>query len=81
MGLVPLSWQELRAFRLETELYITLWERETLKKMSEAYCSEYALASNPNRPAPYSAEKEEDEIDHVAEALRMMEIIRNMRKG
>lgn len=80
MGLVALDWQELRAFRLENELDLTIWERQTLKRMSEAYSSEYSLASNPNRPAPHTVEKEPEEIDHIAQALKMMEVVRSMRK-
>lgn len=53
MGLCPLSWQELRAFRLENKLDITAWEIELIKKMSDAYCAEYSRASEPTRQAPY----------------------------
>lgn len=73
MGLVPLDWKELRAFRKENKLDLTLWERELLKKMSEAYCGEYSRASDPHRPCPYVVEKEEDEIDHIATAMRFRE--------
>lgn len=73
MGLAPLSWQELKAFREENELDITLWERELLKKMSEAYCAEYSRASDPHRPSPYTPDVVDEEIDHIGNALRMME--------
>lgn len=81
MGLVPLSWQELKAFREENELDITLFERELLKKMSEAYCAEYHAASDPRRPAPYTPEVEEDEIDHIGRALGFMEQLKLLRQN
>lgn len=79
MGLAPLSWQELKAFREENELDITLWERELLKKMSEAYCAEYSRASDPKRPAPYKPEVEEDEVDHIGKAMHFMEQMKLLR--
>lgn len=79
MGLIPLTWQEIQAFIEVNELDLTLWERELLKKMSEAYCAEYSRASDPQRPAPYVAEKEEDEIDHIALALRFREQMQLLR--
>lgn len=80
MGLVPLSWQEIRAFRQENNLNITLFERELLKKMSEAYCAESARATDPKRPAPYAPEVEEDEVDHIGTAIRMREQMQLLRK-
>lgn len=80
MGLVPLDWVDLRAFRKENKLNLTLWEREMLRKMSEAYCSEYHAASDPKRPAPYKPDLEEEEIDHVGRALGFMEQLRLLQK-
>jgi len=80
MGLVPLTWTELRAFREENELDITLWERELLKKMSEAYCAEYSRAGDPKRPAPYTPEVEENEVDKIGKAIGFMEQMRLLRQ-
>lgn len=81
MGLVPLSWQEIKAFREENELEITLWERELLKKMSEAYCTEYSRASDPKRPAPYAPEQDPEEVDGIAVAMRIREQMQFFKKG
>lgn len=84
MGLIPLDWEKLRAWRLENKLELSIWEKETIIKMSEAYCAEYSRATDPQRPAPYSPEKEEDEIDEEAElrkALQWMKTIRSMGKN
>jgi hypothetical protein len=80
MGLTSLSWAEIKAWREENELDVTLFERDLLKKMSEAYCAEYVKASDPKRPAPYTPEIKEDEIDHVGKAMQMLEQMRLLRK-
>jgi hypothetical protein len=80
MGLHGLTWQEIRAFREENELDMTLYEREILKKMSDAYCSEYVKASDPKRPAPYTPEVEENEVDQIALGLQFIEQLKLLRQ-
>jgi hypothetical protein len=80
MGLTPLSWLEIKAFIDVNEIDITLWERELLKRMSEAYCAEYSRASDPKRPAPYTPEVEENEVDHVGKAIGFMEQMKLLRQ-
>lgn len=82
-GLVPLTWQEIDAWIRVNQLDLTLWEIETIRKMSEAYCAEYSRATDPQRPAPYSIVKEEDEIDEEVEmrkALSWRSMIRAQSK-
>lgn len=81
-GLVPLTWTEIKNFREENDLDMMVWEREILKKMSEAYCGEYARASDPKRPNPYSPVKEEQEEDeaNLAKALQFRQILKGFRK-
>lgn len=82
-GLVPLTWQEIDAWIRVNRLELTLWEIETISKMSSAYCSEYSKSTDPQRPAPYSIVKEEDEIDEEAEmrkALSWRSMIRAQSK-
>jgi hypothetical protein len=81
MGLAPLSWQELQAFRTENKLELTLWERQTLKKMSEAYCAEASRATDPKRPAPYAPQKEDEEVDKIALAIKMRDALNAFRKA
>jgi len=81
MGLVPLSWQELRAFRLENKLDLLLWEREALQRMSASYCREYALSSDPQRPAPYVPQNQQDEEEaNIKAAMRMLQMTQRFRK-
>jgi hypothetical protein len=81
MGLVALSWQEIRAWRLENRYHLTLWEIETLKQMSDAYASEYSRASDPLRKAPYQVEDEEIIAQkNIAQALSWRDAIRRNGK-
>ena len=82
-GLIPLTWQEIDAWIRVNKLDLTLWEIETIKKMSESYCAEYSRASDPQRPAPYSPEKDADEIDpeeELRKARAYMKLIRSRGK-
>lgn len=80
MGIVPITWVELKAFIDVKELDLTLWERGMLKKMSEAYCNEYAQASSPMRPAPYKVVKEAEEEDGVAIGMQIAAALAAFRK-
>jgi hypothetical protein len=79
MGLAPLSWQEIKAFIEVNDLDLMLFEKELLKKMSEAYCAESHRATDPHRPAPYVEKKDEDEVDRIAQALQIRKQMRLLR--
>jgi len=68
MGLVPLSWQEIEAWARCSGLEdsITPWELQVVRRLSEAYTSEYSKASDPKRRPPYSKQVSVDEIDRDA---------------
>jgi hypothetical protein len=78
-GLAPLSWQEIQAFRTENDLDLTLWERQLLKRMSEAYCAEASKATDPYRPAPYAPQKVDEDVDKIALALKMRDALNAFR--
>lgn len=65
MGLVPLSWQEIEAWVRCTgiEEMVTPWELETVRRMSEAYASEYSQAYDPKRKQPYQPVVDMNEVD------------------
>lgn len=79
-GLVPLSYQEIKAYDELTDAELLTWEVRILKKMSDAYCSEYSRASDPNRPAPYRKEVNPEEVDQVAKAIRIKQGMSGFRK-
>lgn len=69
-GVVPLSWQEIRAWRLENELELTSFELNSIRRMSCEYCSEY-IKDDPERLAPLPID--EDDFDRVAQGEAMKE--------
>lgn len=73
MGLTPLNWQEIESWINVNNLELSLWEIETIKKMSEAYCAEYSRASDPMRQAPYQIEQKIEEVEDDEEKLAMLE--------
>jgi hypothetical protein len=84
MGISPLTWVEIESYIRVNELEVLLWEKELLKKMSEAYCAESHKATDPKRPAPYKEEKDEEEIDKMAASVKMweqMQLLRGNRNG
>lgn len=79
MGIIPLSWQEIRAWRQENELELENFELNMIRLLSVEYCGEYHAASAKNRPAPYSIE--EDEIDREAVSNRIGSVLRSLIKN
>lgn len=79
-GLVPLTWQELQAYTELNDLDLCSWELKIIKRMSEAYCTEYAKASSPNHPAPYVKHVEPEEVDQIAKAQRIKQGLSAFRK-
>jgi hypothetical protein len=63
MGPVPLSWQEIESWMRCTETQITVWERLTIKGMSEDYVGEYLAARKKDRPAPYTYVDPDEELE------------------
>jgi hypothetical protein len=56
MGAQPVTWLEIDAWLRATQLDIPIWERLTLKEMSEVYASELSKASAKDAAAPYVPE-------------------------
>ena len=59
MGPVPISWQEIHAWRSSVQRSLSLWEVMTVKGLSDEYVSELVQATAKDRPAPYSKEDTE----------------------
>ena len=60
MGVTSLSWSEIESWLRVTQLNLSVWERITIKSMSEVYAGELSTATKKDSPAPYT---------HVDEAL------------
>jgi len=54
MGVISLSWSEIKSWLQVTQLNLSVWERMTIKSMSEAYASELSVASKKDSVAPYT---------------------------
>lgn len=73
MGLSPLSWTEIKNWIDAVELDLSTWELLTIKFLSSEYCSEYGLASDKNRAAPF---EEIEDIDREALGSKFKNILR-----
>ena len=60
MGATALSWSEIESWLRVTQLSLSVWEKLTIKSMSEVYAGELSTATKKDSPAPYT---------HVDEAL------------
>lgn len=60
MGVNSLPWTEIESWLRVTQLQLTVWERLTIKSMSEMYAGALASSTKRDCPAPYT---------HVDEAL------------
>ena len=79
MGIAPLSWQEIRAWRLENELSLATYEINLIRQMSVEYVGEYHSASAKDRPAPYQEFKEE-EFDRAAVGNKIFNVLSSFKK-
>lgn len=77
MGITPLSWQEIRAWRLENELSVSLWEVQAIRMLSSEYCAEYYAASDVNRQPPYQDMLDED-FDRTAVSNKIENFFANL---
>ena len=60
MGVNSLPWSEIESWLRVTQLKLSVWERMTIKHMSEVYAAELNSSTKKDCPAPYT---------HVDEAL------------
>lgn len=77
MSMAPLTWTELRNFRLESKMIIHSWEMDIIKRLSEEFCSEYTKGSNPQQPAPYVKVVENTEEEKIAKAITMLDMLKS----
>lgn len=74
-GITSLSWQEILAWKSAREYYIPSWQILIIKKMSEAYCSQFYKSDDPRCKAPFITKPEQsrnivqDKIANIFESL------------
>lgn len=54
MGVTPLTWSEIESWLRVTQLKLSVWEKLTIKNMSEIYAGELSSATKKDSPAPYT---------------------------
>lgn len=79
MGPVPLSWVEIESWIRCTGNNLPLWEKLTIKTLSEEYVSELVQAKDKTRPAPYT--KAPDGVDREAVSNKIFSILSRRMKG
>ena len=76
MGITPLSWQEIRAWRQENNMVLDSFEIGIIRRLSQEYVGEYhANSSEKSRPPPYELETMED-FDRTAMASKVGNLLR-----
>lgn len=78
MGITPLSWQEIRAWRLERTLRLEDYEITAIRALSCDYVSEYHAGTETNRPPPF--EYDESCFDSVAAGNKIKNVLRGLTK-
>lgn len=80
MGIIPLTWQEIEAWLRTTELRLSIWEKLTIKEMSEAYVSEFNKASTKDATAPYVAPVDIEQVDRTAVSNKLLSVLRGFKR-
>jgi hypothetical protein len=78
MGITPLTWSELRAWRLENGMSLEPFEVALIHLMSSEYVAEYHAGSKKGRQSP--VEIDEEEIDREAVGSKISNIFGAMLK-
>lgn len=79
MGAIPLTWQEITAWLDATELELSVWEKLTIREMSEAYAAELQAATAKHAVAPY-VPAVPDKVDRKAVSDKLRNVLRGFKK-
>lgn len=80
MGVIPLTWQEIESWLRTTELDLSVWEKLTIREMSEAYVAEFTKASAKDAPAPFVPIVEPEQIDRAAVSNKIADVLRGFKR-
>ena len=70
MGLGPVSFQEIDAWRRLSGVRLTPWEARTLRNLSREYAAELKAAESPTRLSPFATVTTDQQKNDVAMELR-----------
>jgi hypothetical protein len=79
MGVIPITWQEIDSWLRVTELELSVWEKLTIREMSEAYAAEFSKSSDKHAVAPY-APPAEPTLDRAAVSSKIANILRGFKR-
>jgi hypothetical protein len=80
MGPVPLSWQEIEAWLRTTELQLSIWEKLTIREMSEAYVAELHKSADKHAVAPYAPAVDLNALDRTAISNKIGSVLRGLKR-
>jgi hypothetical protein len=81
MGAASLSWSEIESWLRVTHLSLTVWEKLTIKKMSEVYAGELGVATKRDAQAPYTHVDEALIEDRTVIAIKLKSVFANFKKN
>lgn len=72
MGPVPLSWSEIQNWLTATGRELPLWEKLTIKRLSEEYVAELSMSHARDREQPYvkPTDTEGEELQHQRDVVQ-----------
>lgn len=79
MGISELTWEEIRAWKLENYPWLGNFETRLIRRLSQEYCGEYHAASASDRPAPYDVQ--EYQLDRTLISNKIGNTLRSLMKA
>jgi hypothetical protein len=80
MGANPLTWQEIESWLRVTELELSVWEKLTIREMSEAYCTELAKSTDKHAAPPFTPPAILSPRERTVVASKIATILRSFKR-
>ena len=77
MGVVALSWQEIKALNEAAGLFLSSWAMRQVRNMSEHYCKVFNQSSDKDIPPPWVNDFEEYKRYKLAQSEKLLLAKRN----
>ena len=81
MGVSALSWSEIESWLRVTQLDLSVWERLTIKSMSDTYAAALGSSTKRDTPAPYTHVDEALIADRTAVASKLKNVFSSFKKS
>lgn len=81
MGVSPLPWSEIESWLRVTQLDLSVWERLTIKTMSEVYASGLNSSTKKDCPAPYTHVDDVLIADRTAVASKLKNVFSSFKRN